>query len=465
MTAWSLRAKMTLLSVTGTVLVLFVAAFALVSLFTHEMRGGLDRLLAQEVEMVEEALVFDKNGKIDPFFLTPKHQTGVTDRAIFQIRSPNGKVLVSAPELEGVVLPMPVRLPHRGESLSMDVAINSEKYRLNSRMHPKEHHTGPEDVLVQVIRPLKYYQQQEGNLSKLIWQLLPFPILLVGLGSWVVVTLTLRPINQIVDTVQKMNAQDLGARLPVVRNDELGRLATTFNLLFERLQKSFGSLKRFTADASHELRTPLTAIRTQSEVLLSHKRQPKEYQDTIGSILEEISRLEQLTDTLLQLARTDANTVQPQWSLVCVSQLVAEWVERLSVVAEDKQLVLNLRVEPEIHITADPFILERIITNLLSNAISYTPSGGIITVVLKRLSATIELSISDTGPGIPEAAREQVFERFVRLSSTRHQSSGSGLGLSIVKWAVDIHQGAVRIESVIPHGSQFVVSLPLQAHS
>ena len=457
----TLRGKMTVVSISVVMLVLLISSVALSVLFSNSLSRGVDKLLGQDIELIEEILSFDENRMPTIRLSASNHERGIFRGSGYQIRMTDGKVLLSSAELAGVSLPFPkIKIGMAHDDVE-EITLGNKRYRLRSRIHLKINHAGPYDLVIQAIRPLRPYEEEGDRLKTLLYWLFPFPIALVGFGSWFVSAYTLRPINKMVDVVRGMEGNDLNQRLTINRNDELGRLAKTFNHLLDRLQKTFAALHRFTADASHELRTPLTVIRSQAEIVLSRERTVSEYREAIGSILEETARLERLTDTLLLLARGDANLVEPKWELVDMSYLVNTWIERFSVIREEKEIHLVSEIQEGVIFMADRCILDRILVNLLSNAVNYTPLGGVISIVLRVAEDFVNLTVSNSGPSILIANRETIFQRFVRLDNTRGSIEGAGLGLAIVKWAVEFHEGTVRVESAEPEGNAFIVRLPM----
>jgi heavy metal sensor kinase len=265
------------------------------------------------------------------------------------------------------------------------------------------------------------------------------------------------------DKAREITADSLNERLPVGNpKDEFGRLATVFNDTLSRLHDSFDRLRRFTADASHELRTPLTAVRSVGEVALQVPLDSGGYRDVIGSMLEEVDRLTRLVDSLLTLTRADSGATRPVREVVELAVLAGNVAEHLRVLAEEKQQSLSVQSAARVEAVCDPAILRLGLMNLLHNAIKYTPYGGAIHI---RATATASgqpsIEVQDTGPGIPAAHQERIFERFYRVDSGRaRESGGAGLGLAIARWAVAANGGRIELESEESKGSLFRIVLP-----
>jgi len=234
-----------------------------------------------------------------------------------------------------------------------------------------------------------------------------------------------------------------------------------------RLQAAFDQLRRFTADASHELRTPLTAIRSVGEVALQDQRSPAEYRDVIGSMLEEVDRLTRLAESLLALSRADTGHIQLQREDISLVRIAKEASSVVEVLAEEKQQHIDIEGDANLVVSVDRLILRQAIVNLLDNAIKYSPPGSHILVrVQNGGDKQVSLDVIDQGPGIPSEHQPYVFDRFFRVDKARTREwGGAGLGLSITRWAVEVHGGDISLKSEEGQGSTFRVSLPIAKDS
>jgi signal transduction histidine kinase len=227
------------------------------------------------------------------------------------------------------------------------------------------------------------------------------------------------------------------------------------------IESSFEQLRRFTADASHELRTPLSVIRGMGEVALADVRTPDHYKEVIGSMLEEVDRLSNLVDTLLRLSYGDAGTVRISREPVDLGQLVRDVVSSLSILAEERQQRIEVAAPPAVRALADRLVLREAITNVVDNAIKYSPRGSTIRVGLGVEHDHAFLSVADEGQGIAAEHRERIFDRFFRLDEARSRDNGgAGLGLAIAKWAVEANGGQIAVESGATGGAVFRIVLP-----
>jgi heavy metal sensor kinase len=245
-------------------------------------------------------------------------------------------------------------------------------------------------------------------------------------------------------------------------DDELGRLAQAFNATLGRLEQSFDQMRRFTADASHELRTPLTAVRSVGEVGLQSPRSAEGYREVIGSMLEEVDRLNQLVESLLTLSRADAGHTKLARQRLDFASFIEDTITQVDVLAEERRQRVITELQGPVWIAADAVLLRRAIINVLDNAIKYAPLDSAIRVRLSIVSDQAVLSIEDQGPGIAAADLAHIFDRFYRVDRARsRQPAGVGLGLSIARWAVEAHGGEITVASQPGRGSTFRISLPM----
>jgi len=263
-----------------------------------------------------------------------------------------------------------------------------------------------------------------------------------------------------IERTRRLSAKSLSERLPVANpHDELGQLALLFNATLEQLENSFMELRRFAADASHELRTPLTAMRAVGEVALSNSN-PAHLQDAVGSMLEEIRKMNQLIDQLLFLARGDNDAVPVQIEAGLVHPVLIEVRDALALGAEEKQKRIEIDCDEQVRGVFDHSLLRLALMNLAQNAIRYSPDGARVTLRAFHQGGATVIEVWDAGPGIAPEHHDRIFERFYRVDKARSRADGgAGLGLAIVKWSVERMGGAVELESELGRGSVFRIRL------
>ncbi len=316
---------------------------------------------------------------------------------------------------------------------------------------------------VQVGVPLAARDARLHSLLK--WMLIVGPlVLLTALGmGWLHIGRWLGALATVEDTARRISAATLSRqRVFVAPGDaELARLAHSFNELLDRLEASYATQQRFVADASHEMRTPLTVLRGEIEVALRRPRSPGEYQEVLNSSREEIERLSRLVENLLTLASADAGEGLAQRESVELAALAREVATALAPAAEAKRIALSVSADQAAEVHGDRCGLARVLTNLIENAIRYSPNEESVRVrVIAEADWTV-VEISDTGPGIAPEHLPHIFERFYRVDKARSRDlGGAGLGLSIVKALVESHGGTVEVKSRLGHGTVFAVRLP-----
>jgi len=309
-------------------------------------------------------------------------------------------------------------------------------------------------------------EQELGEVLVVLVLGLPPIVALAGVGGYVLARRALAPIDHLGAEARRITAERLHERLSVPNErDEIGRLAAVINDTLARLELSFEQLRRFTADASHELRTPLSVIRGIGEMNLRETRTAAEYKDAMGSMLEEVDQLTRLVDSLLQLSRGDAGTVRLSREAVDLGQLARDVVASLGILAEERQQQLTVDAADHVRVLADRLVLRDAITNVIDNAIKYSPNGSTIDVRVHRDGDRGAVSVTDQGPGIPVEHRERIFDRFYRIDEGRSRElGGTGLGLAIARWAVETHGGHISVDST-DRGSVFRVVIPLAVPS
>lgn len=316
---------------------------------------------------------------------------------------------------------------------------------------------------IQVAEPITYVTDAMDHLKTVLLLAIPLMLLLAGAGGVLLVHEALKPISKVIATAQSISSNDLSGRIAYTGpEDELARLARTFDRMIDRLQEAFEQERRFSADASHELRTPLTALKGQIEVALSRDRTPAEYREILNALMKESNRLVRLANDLLLLSRIGIPRRPAAEESVNLGDLVLATVEQISPFAESKGLSLTTTVpDTPVETVGDFNQLARLFLNLLDNAVKYTPQGGAIrTSVNLSAPAWVEVAIANTGPGFSREHQAHVFERFYRVQTDRSRDSGgSGLGLAIAKEIVHSHGGQIIAESEPDGVTTFTVRL------
>jgi heavy metal sensor kinase len=301
----------------------------------------------------------------------------------------------------------------------------------------------------------------EATLNQLLMTLVigaPILALVAALGGYFLAARALDPIDHITRTARHISGEDLSARLSLpASEDEVGRLASTFDSMLARLEESFKRERQFTADASHELRTPLAAMQTILGVIREERRTPADYEQALADLAEEADRLQALTEDLLQLARGDSQPATA-YERVDLSALLNDLTASLQPLAESKNLSLISAIPDNLLLVGDIDQLIRLFVNVIENAIKYTASGT-VTVSAQADSDSLRVTVADTGLGIPPEHLPHIFDRFYRVDAARTQR-GAGLGLAIAQEIVKVHGGKIEVNSAVGVGSKFTIVLP-----
>jgi heavy metal sensor kinase len=293
---------------------------------------------------------------------------------------------------------------------------------------------------------------------------IPGALILGSFLGWMMAGRALTPVMDIARAAQRISGSNLSLRIPTRETgDELDYLILTFNRMIDRLESSFQQMKQFSADVSHELRTPITGIRGQLEVALFTAQTTDQYREAMFNALQDIDRLSQIVRALLLLSQAESGQVILQKSRIDLCEVGSDLVDQFQIPAEAAGVRLSADVPEECFIEGDRVQIERMITNLLSNALKFTPEGGEVRLRLSTSPDFVEIVVEDTGCGIATEYIPHIFDRFYRVpgsGTAPGPEQGLGLGLSFVAWIVKAHHGKIEVESTPGKGTRFIIQLP-----
>jgi heavy metal sensor kinase len=292
----------------------------------------------------------------------------------------------------------------------------------------------------------------------------PFLVGIATAGGYMLAGQALAPIEKIRQRAASIHAKDLSQRLELTTmDDEVGRLAQTFNEMLDRLEESFRRQRRFTADASHELRTPLSVIRGEIDITLERPRKEADYVETLESVGVEAQRMSRLVHELLLLARADTDEFRLEQEKIDLADLLSVLTEQMERQAQEADVRLKTDLHSPLIVYGDRDRFLELFINLLENTFFYAP-GSLVTVKAQSNGENIFVTITDTGPGIAKEHLPHLFDRFYRVDPSRKRSaSGSGLGLAIAQEIVHAHGGHISVQSEPGRGTTFTVRLPLNS--
>ncbi len=336
-----------------------------------------------------------------------------------------------------------------------DIILNGEKVRLLVKSN--------NNAIISVGYVLSDIELTMNKLFVIQMIAFPFILLISIIGGLVLSKISLRPIDEITRRADDISATNLSLRIPEVKSkDEVGHLTRTLNQMIERLENSFNQIKKFTSDVSHELRTPLTILQGELEIALRKQKSPDEYEMVLVSALEEVARLTNVVETLLDLSRAESGQIKMNMTVGNLSKLVQSIVEDAEILAEAKGSRIQYNIDENVLLPFDGARMHQAVLNIIDNAIKYTPRGGSIYIELAKKAKTAEIIVRDTGIGIEKEELEHIFDRMYRVDKARSKNiSGIGLGLSIVKWIIEGHRGKIKVDSIVNKGTTFKVILAL----
>jgi heavy metal sensor kinase len=443
----------------GAVLALVLAVFgaSVYLMMRHALTSRLGAGLLMESAEVEQEIGRARDGELLKTWLERRfaHHPGFD----IQVSTPQEEHIFRSERIRESGLPVLSSPPTPEQTLFIDRKLDRGRFYISNRgvVGPN----GP--LVVQVAAPLMQNDHELSELLTVLWFAGPLALVAALVGGYFLARRALAPVDRMTAEAGTITAAHLDRRLEVGKHgDELDRLALTLNGMIARLERSFEETRRFTADAAHELRTPLAVIHNAAEVALTGAHEADETHRFFEDILEEEERLKRLTEQLLFLCREDAGLIPEVRQPVSLDAIVRQAAEPMGELATANGVALKVGSLSPCRITGDPDGLRRLLFNLLDNAIKYTPEGGQVDVQCECRTSSAELTIADSGIGIPSEHIPHIFERFYRVDPARsREAGGTGLGLSICQVIAKSHGGTIRLESNTDKGTRVIVTLPL----
>lgn len=291
---------------------------------------------------------------------------------------------------------------------------------------------------------------------------LPLVVIAVGIGSWWTAQRVAAPVKAIAARAEKISASDLHQRLPEPSaQDEISHLTRVLNAMFDRLQRSFEQVTRFTSDASHELKMPLALMRAEVEMALESPCPEAAQRELLSDLIEQCTHLSQIVDGLLFLSRADDRRLALELTSVDLVAMVRELIEDAEILSAQSSVSLECKLPAELVVPGDLRLLRRAVMNLIDNAIKYNVPDGSVVLSASRNGAKALLSVRNMGAGVPPEARDRIFHRFYRRDPSHNQRiSGHGLGLSIAREIARAHGGDVTLVQSDSRWTEFSIVLP-----
>jgi heavy metal sensor kinase len=317
-------------------------------------------------------------------------------------------------------------------------------------------------IILQVGQAMESYSRLFDAFKGIFIITMTFLIILAAGVGWFMARRAVSGVEAITQTAQSISGGTLGKRVPVkTKGDEIDQLAMTFNQMLDRIQTLVTKIKEMSDNIAHDLRSPITRIRGIAEVTLTDGKSMDDYENMAASTIEECDRLLDMINTMLMISKTESGVDKLTREEINLTGLVREACELFEPTAEDKRITLSCDVPNKSHLVGDNRMIQRMLSNLLDNAIKYTPSGGTVSVsVSKNDGRNIVITVKDTGIGISPNDLPRIFDRFYRCDQSR-STSGIGLGLSLARAIARAHGGDITVTSLLKQGSIFTITLPI----
>jgi two-component system heavy metal sensor histidine kinase CusS len=466
--SWSLALRLTAWYVGSSFAILLIATVALYLILIGNLRREQDAFLADKVRFIREMLqkrpddLADLKEEVEQTW-APRQFARVYVRVI----DSSGAVLAESPEMsdriDSKMFPSPIPNDvEPGEGVTLRGKLGSVLRAVSAQAEVGEE--GDQIATIQAALNTDAARELVGGYRTTLLVVLGAGLGLCGFAGYWLARAGLKPLRQIAATTERISSVNLAERIGVDGlPSELSSLARRFNDMLERLEDSFERLSRFSADIAHELRTPLNNLKVGVEVALGRGRSLDEYRETLGSCLEECNRLSRIIDSMLFIARSEDPRTQIRREPVDVSRELLRLREFFEVPAAEAGVELMISCAPNVHADLDRLLFQRAVSNLVSNALRYTPRGGRVAVAAARENGELRVEVSDTGCGIAADDLPHIFDRFYRADPARSNAAGNaGLGLAIVKSIVGLHGGTITARSMPGEGTSMSIRMPNQ---
>lgn len=456
----SIASQLVLLFTLAAALLLFcgLGAFYLIVVrhaFAEDNEFLADRVAALHRELTE-------SGGLRRLMVTLRGAGGSAAEAYWvRVISPSGNTVVETPRMSAILPSSVFPTPQTGPS-----PFNPKNYRTSRKLFSLVATTKEIDGKIYVLQVAQDRSSDEQFAAQ--FALVLAGALLLGILASAVIGIAvakrgLWPLQQMTQSLERIGPNHLNERLgKITWPRELQPVATAFDEMLARLEESFTRLSQFSADLAHELRTPISNIRGEAEVALTRPRTSEEYRSVIESITGECERLSGIVENLLFLARAEAADRQIEKDTFPARSAIEKIASYYRTVAEERGITISNEGDGEFY--ADPLLFDRALSNLLDNALRFTPDGGKIAIRSQSTNGRTKLVVEDNGCGIAPQHLSRVFDRFYRVDSSR-SSKGIGLGLALVKSISDLHGGSAAVTSEVNRGTVVTVTFPAKNSS
>lgn len=451
----SLQLRLSVFFTISTAIVLFVVSLVLY----HELREQLelkDRMELMHTSSILSGVVKTMSAETDSvtWRLTWEHTIKGHERMAVRIYSPDGEMYVASPgmDIPSSEFPKP--------SASNFTLLEDEEHDRYYMLTSFTVETAPGDLwkVEAGYDTGPSYEMLEQYLESLL-MLLVVALITTTTVSWLITMYGLQPLRRISAVMHDISSENLSSRIGSQEwPRELAALAESFDEMLGRLEAAFAQLSRFSADLAHEVRTPVNNMLSAASVTLARKRNVEDYQNTLEAVMSEGRHLERIVESMLFLARAENAKEELQTEKLSTAEEFQLQTDFFELLAEEKDIRLSW--SGDVALQANPELIRRALSNLVDNAVRYTPEGGTILLDAKDDGQSVVLTVQDSGSGIEAEHLPHIFERFYRVDKARSKRSNSGLGLSLVQSIAILHGGFVSVSSSPGEGSEFSIILP-----
>jgi heavy metal sensor kinase len=461
----SIRARLTLWYTLVLAAVLLIGGIATVLVLRDEMQEATDRSLRSTADQMRASLVgsYAKHGVVRMHTLDELvNDMRDAGRPVLILGPDGADLAVSATPLTGTINRSVLR--ERVGHHNWGVFTIQGRRSLRVVLEPVQ--LGKSVYAIVIAQSLRMQDEVFRHLAQAMAIGAPIALFAAAWGGYLLARKSLAPVAAMSAKARAIGATNLAERIAVVNpDDELGELATTLNGLLGRLDDAFASQRRFMADASHELRSPVTILQGELDVTSSIENQTiGDYEESLGIMRRTVERLSRIVHDLFLLARSDAGQYPIRTERFYLSDVIVGTVLMFRTLAADRNIALTEEHDDDLLMVGDEGLMQRLLINLVENALRHTPPGGSVRLLGSRQGSALRVEVIDTGVGLPPDLRERVFERFFRVDlahsrSAQDLSGGSGLGLPIARWIAGIHGGDVWVNGKCETGAHFVAEV------
>lgn len=407
-------------------------------------------IIKDEISRVLDHLIIKENNNNDKYsFEAFELLSSKTRLIIFDL---SGNVVFGETETDNIIIPV------EGEQF---VKLSTKDKEIQIYLDEPIYFENKNIGWLRISRSVTHIMKTLNNIKIVIFTATPIYILLATLSSLFLTSRALTPIDSITKTANLIEKGDLSKRIMIPKvNDEVGRLAKTFNRMIERIDNTFKKEKRFTSDASHELKTPISIISVTAEEALNKNNKTRDHRKAFKIIINESKNISFLISQLLFLARSDEGKESLNLEKIDLALIAESVVSQLKDKAEKKDIKISINLGQDFKLKADQTLITILFLNIIKNSIKYNKNSGFINISLFKNDNNVIIYFEDNGIGISKEELPYVFDRFYQVSKAR-TGKGSGIGLAIVKEIIALHEGNIKIASILGEGTNIEISLPI----